>query len=80
MIDRHHSLIAYLSTLFGIVILVVVGAWIAVQGHSTEALGIGGAVTGLIGVLGTFRPRNASAETNIGDVSVNEVPPPKGEE
>lgn len=70
MIDKHHSLIAYLSTLAGIVLLVVVGAILAVQQHSTEALGIGGAVTGLIGVLGTFRPRNATAETNSGDVNV----------
>ena len=75
MIDRHHSLIAYLSTLFGIVVLVVVGAWIAMKGNSTEALGIGGAVTGLIGVLGTFRPRNATAETNNGDVNFNEGKP-----
>lgn len=70
MIDRHHTLIAYLSTLFGIVVLVVVGAWIATRGHSTEALGIGGAVTGLIGVLGTFRPRSPSVETTTGDVNM----------
>ena len=75
MIDRHHSLIAYLSTLAGIVVLVCVGASIAMDGNSTEALGIGGAVTGLIGVLGTFRPRNATAETNSGDVNVTEVAP-----
>jgi hypothetical protein len=71
MIDRHHSLIAYLSTLIGIVVLVVVGAYMATRGNNTEALGIGGAVTGLIGVLGTFRPRNATAETNSGDVNVS---------
>lgn len=62
MFDRHHGLIAYLATLIAIVILVIVGAWMAAQGRNTEALGIGGAVTGLIGVLGTFRPRNPDAQ------------------
>lgn len=55
--DKHHSLIAYLATLVGIVILVIAGAYLAARGLSHEALGIGGAVTGLIGVLGTFRPK-----------------------
>lgn len=53
-----HQLIAFLSTLSAIVILVGLGAYMASQGKSAEALGIGGAVTGLIGVIGTFRPRN----------------------
>lgn len=70
MIDKNHSLIAYLATLAGIVVLVLVGAYLATRGNGTEALGIGGAVTGLIGVLGTFRPRNAGIEaggdTNAG--------------
>ena len=57
MIDKHHSLIAYLCTLAAIVSLVIAGAWFASSGRNIEALGIGGAVTGLIGVLGTFRPR-----------------------
>ena len=56
MKDRE-SLVAYLATLAAIVLLVLAGAWMASQGKSAEALGIGGAVTGLIGVAGTFRPR-----------------------
>ena len=55
--NAHHSLIAYLATLLAIVLLVVAGAWMAVSGKNIEAMGIGGAVTGLIGVLGTFRPK-----------------------
>jgi len=55
--NAHHSLIAYLSTLAAIVILVLAGAYMAVSGKNIEAVGIGGAVTGLIGVLGTFRPK-----------------------
>lgn len=57
-----HQLIAFLSTLGAIVILVGLGAYMASEGKSAEALGIGGAVTGLIGVIGTFRPRNAGTD------------------
>lgn len=55
--NQFHALIAFLSTLVAIVILVLVGAWMAINGRNAEALGIGGAVTGLIGVIGTFRPK-----------------------
>lgn len=57
MTNEHHNLIAFLATLTAIVILVLAGAFLATQGKSAEALGIGAAVTGLIGVMGTFRPR-----------------------
>lgn len=57
-----HTLIAFTSTLVAIVLLVMAGAVIAILGHSTEALGIGGAVTGLIGVIGTFKPRTTSPD------------------
>lgn len=55
--NQFHGLIAFLATLVAIVILVLVGAWMAINGRNAEALGIGGAVTGLIGVIGTFRPK-----------------------
>lgn len=58
----YHNLIAFLATLLAIVILVVIGAWMASTGRPAEALGIGGAVTGLIGVIGTFRPRGQQPE------------------
>lgn len=57
MNDQLHTLVAFLSTLTAIVVLVLAGSWLAGSGKSAEALGIGAAVTGLIGVLGTFRPR-----------------------
>lgn len=64
MNEKQHTLIAFLATLTAIVVLVLAGAWLANTGKSTEALGIGAAVTGLIGVLGTFRPRQqVAAET-----------------
>lgn len=55
--NTHHNLIAFLATLGAIVALVLAGAWMASTGRPAEALGIGGAVTGLIGVIGTFKPR-----------------------
>jgi hypothetical protein len=55
--NQHQALIAYLSTVAAIVVLVMAGAYMAVNGRNAEALGIGGAVTGLIGVLGTFKPK-----------------------
>lgn len=60
--NERHILIAFLATLVAIVVLVIVGAIMAAQGKSAEALGIGGAVTGLIGVIGTFKPRNVFSD------------------
>ena len=65
--NQHHSLIAFLATLAAIVLLVVTGAWMALNGRNAEALGIGGAVTGLIGVIGTFRPKSAPELTVSGE-------------
>ncbi len=59
MIGQRHSLIAYIATLVAVVLLVGIGAALAAWGKYSEALGVGGAVTGLIGVLGTFRPRQS---------------------
>jgi hypothetical protein len=65
------QLIAFLATLTAIVVLVCVGAYVADMGKSTEALGIGAAATGLIGVIGTFRPKGPPmASTESGDVNV----------
>ncbi len=69
--SEKYNLIAFLSVLASIVGLVALGASLARQGQSTEALGIGAAVTGLIGVIGTFRPK-ASPENQ--DVTVTNSP------
>lgn len=60
---ERHTLIAFMATLLAIVVLVITGAIIALRGGSTEALGIGAAVTGLIGVIGTFKPRTTAPDT-----------------
>ncbi|KMS58766.1 MULTISPECIES: hypothetical protein [Sphingobium] len=59
MTDRQ-PLIAFGLLLFAICYLATVAAWLAAQGKYAEALGFGGITTGLVGVLGTFRPRNSS--------------------
>ena len=64
--NERHVLIAFLATLAAIVVLVIAGAIMAAQGKNAEALGIGGAVTGLIGVIGTFKPRNVSSQSEQG--------------
>lgn len=63
IMNERHILIAFLATLVAIVVLVIVGAIMAANGKPVEALGIGGAVTGLIGVIGTFKPRNVAGDT-----------------
>jgi hypothetical protein len=50
-------LIAFGLLLFAICYLATVAAWLAAQGKYAEALGFGGITTGLVGVLGTFRPK-----------------------
>ena len=81
MTDRH-ILTAFLATLISIVVLVITGAMIAINGYSAEALGIGGAVTGLIGVIGTFRPRpmatDGPTDVNVTNAAEDPVPTVEG--
>jgi hypothetical protein len=80
MNENAQALIAYLATLGAIVILVLAAALVCLQYDGDNlpqivaALGfIGAAVTGLIGVIGTFRPKGApTATTSTGDVNLNE--------
>lgn len=86
MSERDHAIFAYLATLGAIVILALAGAAICIFADFTneemlaKALGaltfIGGAVTGLIGVIGTFRPKGPPvASTQSGDVNVGSETP-----
>lgn len=69
MTDRH-SLIAFCATLLCIFSLAICAAVAANHGKDTSAYL--GAITGLIGVIGTFRPKGTSAvaSTESGDVNV----------
>ena len=69
---ERHQLIAYLATLTAIVILVGLGAILAYNGKSVEAVGVAAAVTGLIGVIKIPSQRAPVAATQSGDVNVGE--------
>lgn len=81
MNDNKLSALCYLATLLAITVLTATGAIIVVTGdYQTEVnvakiIGaisfIGAAITGLVGVIGTFRPKGeAQASTQTGDVRV----------
>ena len=55
---QRHSLIAFSLLLGAICYLATVAAYLAAQGKYAEALGFGGITTGLVGVIGTFRPKS----------------------
>ena len=74
MTDARHSLIAFTLLLGAICYLATIAAVLAFYGKYAEALGFGGLTTGLVGVIGTFRPRNADATTQTGDVNVGSKP------
>ena len=72
--SEQHQLIAYLATLGAIVTLVALGALLAYNGKSVEAVGVAAAVTGLIGVIKIPSSRAPVATTDKGDVNVGESP------
>jgi hypothetical protein len=74
MTDRH-TLIAFCAVLLSIVLLVAIGAVLVAMGRTVEALGVGAAVSGLIGVLGTFRPSKPTTAVNQAE-TVNTGAPP----
>lgn len=61
MTDRH-SLICFLALVAAICYLASVAAVLAARAQYAEALGFGGLTTGLVGVLGTFKPRSTAPD------------------
>lgn len=57
---ERHSLIAFTSLVAAICYLATIAAILAYYGKYAEALGFGGLTTGLVGVLGTFRPKSGT--------------------
>lgn len=57
MIKHNNPLVAFISVLVTIVILTIAATVVKLHGGEVETIGIGAAITGLIGVLGTFRPK-----------------------
>ena len=72
MNDDKHNLIAFLAVLGTIAVLFTISAICLYNGRSVEAIGIGGVMTGLIGVLGTFRPTQRKVE--VENTPANPVP------
>jgi hypothetical protein len=67
MNDDRHTLIAFCVIVGAICYLATIAAVLAYSGRYAEALGFGGLTTGLVGVLGTFKPRNATANVEKAD-------------
>jgi hypothetical protein len=57
-VTERHSLIAFCTLVGAICYLATIAALLAFYGKYAEALGFGGLTTGLVGVLGTFRPKS----------------------
>lgn len=79
MTENRSALIAYLATLGSIVALALAAAIICMVFDGTEAqlakviaalAFIGGAITGLIGVIGTFRPKGDSGSSAQADANI----------
>ena len=62
-----HQLIAYVATLFAILYLVTVAAVLAYNGRYSEAIGVGAAVTGLIGVIKLPAQRSVTVDNPPGN-------------
>ncbi len=70
---ERHSLVAFIAILAAICYLATVAAILAARKQYAEALGFGGLTTGLVGVLGTFRPKaSGPAGTPADPVNVQE--------
>ncbi len=60
----HQAMIAYIATLAAIIVMFGMACLCLYAGRSVEAIGIGGVMTGLIGVLGGFRPQQRKVEVD----------------
>jgi hypothetical protein len=78
--NERYTLIAFGILVGAICYLATVAAVLAYNGKYAEALGFGGLTTGLVGVLGTFKPRtNASDQPQDVKVTNTEENPVKVE-
>lgn len=76
MTNDKHNLIAFLAILGAICFLATIAAILAYHAKYAEALGFGGLTTGLVGVLGTFKPRSSGSNVeNANTVNQGGVQP-----
>jgi hypothetical protein len=62
-VSEKYTLIAFCAILLAICYLATIASILAYQRRYAEALGFGGITTGLVGVLGTFKPRTTSPDS-----------------
>ena len=80
--SEKHSLIAFCAILGAICYLASIAAALAYTGRYAEALGFGGLTTGLVGVIGTFRPKTSGASDTQNETlktAVDKIPPTTGD-
>ena len=68
---ERHNLIAFGILVGAICYLATIAAILAFYGRYAEALGFGGLTTGLVGVLGTFRPKAGTEPAGTPNDPVN---------
>lgn len=66
-----HEYRAFLACLFALVVLVAIAAFLAWQDKSVEAVGVGAAITGLIGIM---RQPQAINEVKVSNDPAHPVP------
>ena len=67
--------LAFMAVLVAIIAVYAIAAYVVWLGKPVEALGISGVGTGLIGVLGTFKPSSRGIVQTGDDATVNEGKP-----
>jgi hypothetical protein len=72
--NERHSIIAFIAVLVAICYLATIAAILAYQGKYAEALGFAGITTGLVGVIGTFRPRAPNQDVTVTNGQASPVP------
>ncbi|KQN28110.1 hypothetical protein ASF00_09380 [Sphingomonas sp. Leaf34] len=60
--SERQTLVAFAVLVAAICYLATIAAVLAFYGKYAEALGFGGLTTGLVGVLGTFKPRTTEPD------------------
>ncbi|TCP92738.1 hypothetical protein C8J42_102514 [Sphingomonas sp. PP-CE-1A-559] len=60
--SERQTLVAFAVLVAAICYLATIAAVLAFYGKYAEALGFGGLTTGLVGVLGTFKPRTTQPD------------------
>ena len=69
-------MVAFIAILVTISFLAIVAAALAFFGKYAEALGFGGLTTGLVGVLGTWKPRAPDNPTSENlQTAIEKIPP-----